>query len=94
MSSFKPSFLRELTLRRRLVITLACMALVLVLPAFYAIERLGEIRDIAFELKGRHGAAEVALSRLEADLAQVRAMFQRTWTRPPTDAQLRKAFDR
>ena len=76
MPSFRPRFVRELTLRRRLVITLACMALVLVLPAFYAIERLDEIRDIAFELKGRHGAAEVALSRLEADLGQVEASLR------------------
>ena len=52
------------------------MALVLVLPAFYAIERLDEIRDIAFDLKGKHGAAEVALSRLEADLGQVDASLR------------------
>jgi signal transduction histidine kinase len=71
MPGFRPRFVRELTLRKRLVVTLACMALVLVLPAFYAIERVAEIRDIAFDLKGRHGAAEVALSRLEADLGQV-----------------------
>jgi len=76
MPSFRPRFVRELTLRRRLVITLACMAIVLVLPAFYAIERLDEIRDIAFDLKGRHGAAEVALSRLEADLGQVDASLR------------------
>jgi signal transduction histidine kinase len=76
MPSFRPRFVRELTLRRRLVITLACMALVLVLPSFYAIERLDEIRDIAFDLKGRHGAAEVALSRLEADLGQVEASLR------------------
>jgi hypothetical protein len=30
----------------------------------------------------------------EADLAQVRAAFVRTWSRPPTAAELRKAFDR
>ena len=30
----------------------------------------------------------------EADLAQVRAAFVRTWSRPPTDIELRKAFDR
>ena len=76
MPSFRPRFVRELTLRRRLMITLACMAIVLVLPAFYAIERLDEIRDIAFDLKGRHGAAEVALSRLEADLGQVDASLR------------------
>ncbi len=76
MPIFTPRFVRELTLRKRLVITLACMALVLVLPAFYAIERLDEIRDIAFDLKGKHGAAEVALSRLEADLGQVDASLR------------------
>jgi signal transduction histidine kinase len=76
MPSFTPRFVSELTLRKRLVITLAYMALVLVLPAFYAIERLDEIRDIAFDLKGKHGAAEVALSRLEADLGQVDASLR------------------
>ena len=30
----------------------------------------------------------------EADLAHVRAAFQRTWSRPPTAIELRKAFDR
>lgn len=30
----------------------------------------------------------------EADLAQVRARFERTWNRPPTAVDLRKAFDR
>jgi len=30
----------------------------------------------------------------EVDLAQVRAAFVRTWSRPPTAAELRKAFDR
>ncbi len=30
----------------------------------------------------------------EADLAQVRARFERTWSRPPTAIELRKAFDR
>ena len=76
MPSLSPRFVSELTLRRRLVLTLSCMALVLVLPAFYAMERLDEIRDIAFELKGEHGAAEVALSRLEVDLGQVDASLR------------------
>jgi len=30
----------------------------------------------------------------EADLAQVSATFERTWSRPPTAVELRKAFDR
>ena len=30
----------------------------------------------------------------EADLAHVRAAFERTWSRPPTAVELRKAFDR
>jgi hypothetical protein len=30
----------------------------------------------------------------EADLAQVRAGFERTWSRPPTALELRKAFER
>jgi len=30
----------------------------------------------------------------EADLAQVSATFERTWSRPPTAIELRKAFDR
>ena len=68
--------IREMTLRRRLVLTLGCMALILVLPALYAIERIDEIRDIAFELKGRHSAADVALSRLQTNLGEVDAALR------------------
>ena len=71
-----PQFVKVLTLRRRLVLTLSCMALVLVLPGLYAIQRLDEIRDIAFELKTEHGAAEVALSRLETGLSQIDASLR------------------
>jgi signal transduction histidine kinase len=67
---------REMTLRRRLVITLGCMALILVLPSLYAIERIDEIRDIAFELKGRHSVADVALSRLQTNLGEVDAALR------------------
>ena len=76
METPKPQFVKELTMRRRLVLTLSCMALVLVLPALYAIQRLDEIRDIAFELKTEHGAAEVALSRLETGLGQIDASLR------------------
>jgi signal transduction histidine kinase len=76
MEALKPQFVKEMTLRRGLVLTLSCMALVLVLPALYAIQRLDEIRDIAFELKTEHGAAEVALSRLETGLGQVDASLR------------------
>ncbi len=34
------------------------------------------------------------VSFTEADLAQVSATFERTWGRPPTTTELRKAFDR
>lgn len=40
----------------------------------------------------REDAGRVAFT--EADLAQVRARFERTWIRPPTAVELRKAFDR
>ena len=92
MKALKLRFVREMTLRKRLMLTLACMALVLVLPAFYAIERLDEIRDIAFELKHEHGAAEVALSRLETGLGQTDAAL-RSYVANPSPESRAEVFE-
>lgn len=93
MDTLKPPFVRELTLRRRLVLTLSCMAVVLVLPALYAIQRLDEVRDIAFELKTEHGAADVALSRLETGLGQIDASL-RSYIADPSPESRAGVFER
>ena len=58
MEALKPPFVKEITLRRGLVLTLSCMALVLVLPALYAIQRFDEIRDIRCPVLGKRKAQE------------------------------------
>lgn len=87
-----PRPLKEMTLRRRLAVMLSCMALVLVLPALYAIQRLDEIRDIAIELRAQHSAAEVALSRLETGLGQIDAAL-RSYLADPGPESRAAAFE-
>lgn len=60
-----------MTIRSRLVLTLTAVACLLALPAIYGLTRLATVRDIAYELHGRHASAWVALGRLEMTLREV-----------------------
>lgn len=57
-----------MSLRDRLVLVLTAAAVVLVVPAVHALQRLGSIQQIVYELRERHAGAEMAASRLGARL--------------------------
>lgn len=58
-------------LRYRLILTMSAMALLLVLPALYAALQLSQLRRIAADVRGTHGAAYVAMGRLQAHVNDV-----------------------
>lgn len=60
-----------MSVRTRLVLTLVGIALLLILPALYAIANLRQVRGTVVELRGRHAVARVALGRLETRLAEL-----------------------
>lgn len=60
-----------MTVRSRLLLTLLTIAVLLVVPAVYGISRLTELRDITFELTGRHAAAAVALGRIQTSISDL-----------------------
>jgi signal transduction histidine kinase len=60
-----------MTVRTRLLTTLAVVTAVLAAPAFFAIARLAAVRDIASELGVQHATAFIALGRLQTGLARV-----------------------
>lgn len=60
-----------MTIRGRLVLTLTALACLLALPAVFGFERLVVLRDIAYELRGRHASAWVALGRLQVGLREL-----------------------
>lgn len=60
-----------MTIRIRLVLTLAAVAWLVALPAIYGLARLATLRDIVYDLQGRHASAWVALGRLDMSLAEL-----------------------
>src|SRR5690606_20133497 len=58
-------------LRTRLFLTCVAIAAIVAAPALYGIQRLGVLRDIAFDQRARHAAAYLAVGRLQAGLASV-----------------------
>jgi signal transduction histidine kinase len=74
-----------MTVRTRLLLTLLAIALLLVVPAAYGLGRLRELRDITYELSGRHATAAVALGRLQASIADL-DRFQRSYIAAPGPA--------
>lgn len=72
-----------MTVRARLLWTIALIGLLLAVPAGYGIVKLRELRDIAAELRGRHAEAFHALGQLQASLAEF-DRFQRSYLAVPT----------
>jgi signal transduction histidine kinase len=60
-----------MTLRLRLILTIGAIALLLVLPALYAAIQLSRLREIAADVTATHGAAYVAMGRLQARMIEV-----------------------
>jgi signal transduction histidine kinase len=61
-----------MTLRTRLSLTIAAIAILLVLPAAYAVGRLNSLRELAEAQRSQHGAAYIALGRLQSSLGELR----------------------
>ncbi len=74
-----------MSVRARLLLTLAAVGAILLVPALYAASRLAELRDIAIEQRGRHAAAFLALGRLQAAIAELNR-FERSYVIAPDPA--------
>lgn len=62
-----------MTLRTRLILSLGAIALVLALPALYALNQLDAVTDIARGQQQRHGTAFRAIGSIRTDLAELDA---------------------
>lgn len=58
-----------MTIRQRLTLTLGLLAVVLVLPSVYGLERLEELRALTSEQRERHSSARVALGSLRTSFS-------------------------
>jgi signal transduction histidine kinase len=76
-----------MTLRARLIVTVAGIALLLVLPALFAVKQLERVRDIAASQAQRVSRANLALGRFQARLAELDRL-QRAYIIAP-DAETR-----
>jgi signal transduction histidine kinase len=61
----------SMTLRLRLILTIGAIALLLVIPALYAATQLSRLREIAADVTATHGAAYVAMGRLQARMTDI-----------------------
>lgn len=59
-----------MTLQKRLFLTFAAITLLVLAPALFALNRLSELRNIAFEQRSDHAMALEALGKLQAALAE------------------------
>ncbi|MBX6365588.1 MAG: HAMP domain-containing histidine kinase [Gemmatimonadetes bacterium] len=75
-----------MTVRTRLVLSLACTIALLVIPAVYGVSQLATLRNIAEELQGRHAAAFLALGGLQRELAELNR-FERSYIAAPSEDQ-------
>ena len=60
-----------MTLRTRLILTIAGIALLLVLPAVYGIVQHARLREIATVTRNKHANANLSLGRLQARVAEL-----------------------
>lgn len=73
----------NLSLRSRLYIACGAIIAVLFVPAYYALGQLGELRDIAFDLRTRHAEAFLTVGRLQTSLAELNRL-QRSYVAAPS----------
>ncbi len=77
-----------MSLRSRLYLASAVMIAALFGPAYYALGQLGELRDIAFDLRSRHAAAFVSVGQLQTSVSELNRL-QRSYVAAP-DAEVRR----
>lgn len=80
-----------MTVRTRLALSFALVAVLLLIPGLYAGSRIARLRDIAVDQQGRHAVASLALGRIQASLADL-DRFQRSYLVTP-DTSTRRAVD-
>lgn len=73
----------NLSLRSRLYIACGAIIAVLFVPAYYALGQLGELRDIAYDLRTRHAEAFLTVGRLQTSLAELNRL-QRSYVAAPS----------
>lgn len=82
-----------MSVRTRLVLTLLGIALLVSLPASYAVSQLGAVSDIAGELRGRHAASLRSLGRLQTSLSEL-DRFLRSYVVEPSDEARQRVHGR
>lgn len=78
-----------MTIRTRLGVSVVAVALVALLPAIYAVDRLRELHGIAQDLQDRHGAAQQALGEAETSLARADQLLRAYVADPEPDRRER-----
>jgi signal transduction histidine kinase len=81
-----------MTLRNRLVLTIGGIALLLVLPALFAVKQLERVRDIAAVQAQLVSRANLSLGRLQARLAELDRV-QRTFIIAPDDETRTRMYE-
>lgn len=82
-----------MNLRTRLYLVAFGMILVLLAPAYYALDQLGELRDIAFDLRSRHAAAFLTVGHIQTTVAELNRL-QRSYVAAPGSEVEREVRDR
>lgn len=85
-----------MSLRVRLVASFGLVIVVLMIPAFFAVGRLNELRGIAVEERGKHATAALAVGRLGGALAEL-DRFERSYIAvgdPNLRASVRASLER
>lgn len=81
-----------MSLRARLYVAGALGMLILLVPAFYGLARLFELRAIAFDLKTRHSAAYLAVGQLQSSLTELNRL-QRSYVALPSSGARDAIFE-
>lgn len=64
-----------MTVRKRLSLAIAGVALLLILPSAYGITQLNQLRDLARRQRERHAEAFIALGQLQSGLGELRRLY-------------------
>jgi len=78
-----------MTLKGRIISTLAVLVFLLVLPAIYGVFALRELSNIAYQLQTRDAVASLALGRLQAAVGEVEH-WQRIYVAVPSEDPARR----
>lgn len=80
-----------MSLRGRLFLAFGGLTLLVLAPALFAVSKLRDVRNIAFEQQKRHASALEALGQFQADLAEF-DRFERSYVATPGNALQKGMF--